>query len=297
MLPALASAQTITGIRYKDHVFAKVTELKDQRYDNGQDKKDKAHLFDLYTPEGDTHTGRPLIIWMHGGGFKFGSKDAKGVELWSRDFAQRGYVAVSLNYTLSKKFPIFNFDELLRSAYFAVQDLHEAVAYFKKNHTRYGIDPDQIFLAGNSAGGMIALQAAFVSNATLAKFVNLPDTVAGAKITTIPKAAGVINFWGGIFDLNWLKNSRTPVFTVHGSTDGTLSPTHKDAPLYGSIDIHQKADEIGLPNGIKIFEGYSHELQKHFNPVFGVGKGTKQRWMEASDLAAKFMYQQVLSKK
>jgi hypothetical protein len=109
--------------------------------------------------------------------------------------------------------------------------------------------------------------------------------------------AGVINYWGGIFNLDWLNNARVPIVSAHGTEDGTLSPTHKDAPLYGSISIHQKADAIKLPNALKLFEGYSHELQKHFNPIFPVGGATKERWLEAGQYAANFLYDNVLSHK
>ena len=286
-----AFAQTTKPVKYKDFVFTEVTKTKDLSYKPGgpADEK-KAHLFDLYQPAGDKTTGRPMIIWMHGGGFKFGSKNAKGIELWSETFAKRGYVCAAINYSLSKHNPLFHFDELLKSTYYAVQDARTAVAYFRSHYKEYNIDPDKIILGGNSAGGMIALQAAYSSNAELAKMAALADTVAGSKVTTIPKVAGVINYWGGIFDLNWLKNSRVPIVSAHGSRDGLVSPTHKDAPLYGSISIHEKADELKIPNGLKIFEGYSHELQKHFNPIFGVGDDTKERWLQAGQFAANFLY-------
>ena len=74
-------------------------------------RKKKAYLFDLFQPFKDDKEPlkRPLIIWMHGGGFKYGSKSAKNIQLWCKTFAQRGYVCVALNYRLSKKNTIFNF--------------------------------------------------------------------------------------------------------------------------------------------------------------------------------------------
>jgi acetyl esterase/lipase len=282
-------------VKYKDFVFNSVTKTEGLSYSpNDADKEKKSHLFDLYQPEDDVSTGRPLIIWMHGGGFKFGSKEAAGIKLWSETFAKRGYVCAAINYTLSKHYPIFHFDELLRSSYYAVQDARAAVAYFKKNYKLYNIDPDKIILAGNSAGGIIALQAAYSSNAELAKLADIPDSVAGARSTVIPKVAGVVSYWGAIFDLNWLKNARVPIVCVHGSSDGIMPLTHKDTSLYGSLDIHDRADELKIPNGFKLFEGYSHELQKHFNPIFGVDAKTKQRWLEAGQYTADFLYTHVL---
>lgn len=290
-----ASAQTKTPVRYKDFVFPNVTKTEDLTYSPGDDKEHKkSHLFDLYEPDGDKSTARPLIIWMHGGGFKFGSKNASGIKLWSETFAKRGYVCVALNYTLSKHYPFFHFDELLRSTYYAVQDARAAVAYFKKNARQYNIDPDKIILGGNSAGGMIALQAAYTSSAELAKKAAMPDSVPGTKSTEMLKVAGVINYWGAIFNVDWLKNARVPIVCVHGSRDGLVPLTHKDAPLYGSLSIHQKADSLQIPNDLKIYVGYSHELQRHFNPFFNLGKSTKSRWREAGQFTAEFLYANVI---
>ncbi len=287
-------AQTLH--RYKDLVFKEVTIDKNLSYHlSATEKERKAYLFDLYQPKGDSEARRPLIIWMHGGGFKFGSKDAKGIQLWSKTFAQRGYICAGLNYRLSKKNPLFHFDELLKASYFAVQDLKTAVDYFKKHAAEYRIDPDKIILAGNSAGGMMALQAAYSSNAELAAMAKLPaDTAAVQKPGERLHVAAVINFWGAIYNLDWLRNEHVPIVSVLGSNDSVVPPTHKDAPIFGGISIHQKADALGIPNDLKIFDGYSHELQKHFNPFFQGGKETRQRWLEAGQFAADFIYKTVM---
>jgi hypothetical protein len=77
-------------------------------------------------------------------------------------------------------------------------------------------------------------------------------------------------------------------------TEDKIVPVHsKDTSLYGSIAIHERADKLHIPNAIKVYEGYSHELQKHFNPLFAPSAATKQRWLEAGQLAADFMYGQL----
>jgi predicted esterase len=291
-------AQDGKPVRYKDLVFTSVTITKDQSYAPGHTKKEKkAHLFDLYEPDKDSVAARPLIIWMHGGGFIFGTKEDKGMKIWSETFAKRGYVCAAISYRLTNHNLLFKFEALTKAAYFAVQDAQAAVGYFKKNCKRYNIDPDKIILGGNSAGGMMALQAAYCSNAKLAKFAGLPDTLSGAKITTLPKVAGVISFWGGIFDLDWLKDARVPIMCVHGSKDGIMPLTNKSAPLYGSLSIHQKADSLKIPNDFRLFAGYSHELQRHFNPIFGVSKATKERWLQAGQYTADFLYTNVINSK
>ncbi|MES2107203.1 MAG: alpha/beta hydrolase [Bacteroidota bacterium] len=282
-------AQTV---RYKDMVFPNIKTAIDLSYDTVDPSgKNKARRFDLYQPAGDSANNRPLIIWMHGGGFKFGSKDDKSNQLLGKFFAQRGYVVVTINYTLSKKFPFLNFEELKRSCYQGVQDAKQAIGFFKQHSHEYHIDPNKIILAGNSAGGMIALQAAFSTNPELAKFAGVPDE--GSHDKELLKVAGVINFWGAIFNLDWLKNAKTPIVNVYGSTDSIVAPTHKGPPLFGGAEIREKATALGIPNEVKVFEGYSHELHKHFNPLFSGGKDTQARWLEAAQFAADFLYKQV----
>ncbi|SFT11128.1 alpha/beta hydrolase [Mucilaginibacter polytrichastri] len=283
--------------RYKDIVFKEVTIDQDLSYAIGKDKK--AHLFDLYTPHDDNIKKRPLIIWMHGGGFLFGSKDAKGIKLWSNTFAQRGYVCAAINYSMSKKSPIFGFStsDLQKSAYYAVLDLKQAIAYFKSNADKYGIDTNKIILGGNSAGGIMALQTAYTNNEQLAEQVGITKSDADAHPTEFIKIAAVVNFWGGIFDLHWLKNTKVPIVSVYGSTDGIINPDHKNSSIYGALAIQRKADELKIPNAAKVFEGYSHELEKHFNPIFSADKDTRERWEQAGQFAADFLYEQLLIEK
>ena len=292
----LVSGQT-GPLRYKDQVFKTIKEEKNLCYFPDSSCK-KAYRFDLYQPDGDSMTQRPLIMWMHGGGFKFGSKSTKSIRLWSKTFAGRGYVCAAVNYRLSKKNPLFHFRELVRSCSDAMQDVQQAMTFFKGNHSRFRIDTNKIILAGNSAGGIIALQAAYSSSAELMQLEN------GGELRNVPapgyrvskpldqgKIAAVINFWGALFDLAWLSNRRIPIVSVHGTKDRIVPIDHKGSSFYGSGAIHARADSLQIPNRLKIYEGYSHELQKHFNPFFP-GKASRQRWLEAGQFAADFLYEE-----
>jgi hypothetical protein len=104
--------------------------------------------------------------------------------------------------------------------------------------------------------------------------------------------AAVVNFWGGIFHIDWLQNARVPIVSVHGKKDGIVPYDHKGYPLYGSFAIHRTADSLHIPNQLKTYDDYSHELQKHFNP-FIVSGPTKKRWLEAGQFAADFLYREL----
>jgi acetyl esterase/lipase len=294
--PLTAAAQT----RYKDLVFSGYTVDKKLPYTDRQ-------LFDLYRPRGDSGGPRPLMIWIHGGGFKFGSRSAAGTRLWCKTFAQRGYVCAAIDYQLGKKNFSFSFADLIDNCSAAVADVRKAVAYFKANAARWNIDTTRIILAGNSAGGMLALQAVYSNNTELQKLPRTKEAAvpgwdahdlygdgasggsAGPGSMDPMGIAAIVNYWGGIFDTLWLRQERVPIVSVHGDRDKIVPYDHKGYPLFGSWPIHRMADALGIPNALKTYTGYSHELQKHFFPLVA-GHRTRKRWKEAGQFTADFLY-------
>ncbi len=264
--PGTMIAQTL----YKDIVFAECSIEKNLSYS----KAEKYAVFDLYGPKTDSPMLRPLIIWMHGGGFKFSSKNAAGVEAWCSSLARRGWLCAAIDYKLGNKSLKFTYKELVANCNRGVQDVRTALAFFKAHAKQWGIDTTRIILAGNSAGGMLALQTVYT-----------PD--AGNQ-----GVAAIVNFWGGVFDTAWLHNARVPIVSVHGTHDGIVPYDHKAYPLYGSLPIHRMADSLHIPNALKAYEGFSHELQKHFNP-FLISAKTRRRWLEAAQFAADFLYKEL----
>jgi pimeloyl-ACP methyl ester carboxylesterase len=194
---------------------------------------------------------------------------------------------------LGRKDLRFKFAELVKGCYEAVLDLRQAIRYFKNNAARLRIDTNLIILAGNSAGGMMALQTAYANDAGMLQLIGNADSGQASHAIDPGGIAAVINFWGGIFDTTWLQNARVPIVSVHGKKDGIMPYDHKDFPLFGSGAIHRVADTLRLPNRLKTYDNYSHELQKHFNPLIH-SRLTKERWIAAGQFAADFLYAQLL---
>jgi acetyl esterase/lipase len=92
---------------------------------------------DLYLPE--TDGVMPLIIWVHGGAFRMGSK-ADRVPL---AYLDAGYAVASLNYRLSQHaiFPA------------QLEDVKAAVRWLRANAEKYHLDPERFGAWGESAGG------------------------------------------------------------------------------------------------------------------------------------------------
>ncbi len=276
--------------RYQDLIFEKVIVQKDLVYNNDPPAgiKAKYYRFNLYEPDGDTAIARPFIIWLHGGGFKFGKKTSGGLPLWCKTFARRGYTCAAVNYRLSKKHPLKHFEDLVEGCSDAVDDVAVAIKFFKEHSSAYHIDTNRIVVGGNSAGGIIALQSVYSTQADMATLTHRGDSTAQSNYNP-QHIAGIINYWGALFRADWLTHARVPLVSVHGSGDRVVPYDDKKPPLVGSLVIHRVADSLGIPNRLKIFEGYGHELQKHFNPLFA-GRAAKKRWLAAGQFAADFLY-------
>ncbi|MBL4883111.1 MAG: alpha/beta hydrolase [Planctomycetaceae bacterium] len=97
---------------------------------------------DIYAPnEGDNH---PVVIWVHGGAWKYGDK--ADVAFIPSAFTSAGYVLVSVNYRL---YPRANFRQ-------QASDVASAVKWVKKNIEAYAGDKNQVFLMGHSAGAHLS---------------------------------------------------------------------------------------------------------------------------------------------
>jgi acetyl esterase/lipase len=258
--------------------------------------KSKYYLLDLYRPQQATTAKAPLIIMMHGGGFKLGSKKSNSTPVFSRSFAALGFVCASINYRLSKKKPLGNFKDMAEGCFDALQDLQQAKQFLIQNADQFGIDTNHIILAGNSAGGMMALQAVYSS---AKKLTAIFDSAAAVHLSDTPflrQITAVVNCWGGIYDAAWLKAATIPVVSVHGGKDRVVQPTFTAPSLYGSVVVHRALAASGTPNAVKIYSGAGHELARPFNP-FWAGPASRKRCRSAAIFIADFLRKQIVLSK
>ncbi len=127
------------------HVPQGVSAQRGLRYASG----DRNALFDVFAPA-KASAPLPAVVWVHGGGFIAGTRsDLSG---YLQVLAARGYVAVGIDYTVAPEaqFPT------------PVRQTNTALAYIVANAARFNIDPQRVFLAGDSAGAQIAAQTALI---------------------------------------------------------------------------------------------------------------------------------------
>ena len=251
---------------------------------------DERHQMDIYTPDGDTITNRPVIVFIHGGSFITGDKNNNYAVDFCKSFAKKGYVTVSMNYRLTLPFFFFpskehQYETLLNAIY----DAKAAVRYLRKdyeNGNNYGIDTSAIFIGGYSAGAATSLHLAYVDNIN-----DLPNSVMdndgssfnpqsiASSIGGIngfegdagnygysSNVSGVISFAGALIQLSWIDNDDVPLATAHGTADSTVNYNCGAAfgqdfvvSMCGPGEMHPQANLVGIINDELVFDGVDHD--------------------------------------
>jgi para-nitrobenzyl esterase len=103
----------------------------------------------------------PVMVWIHGGAFRFGSGSARFYD--GSEFARDGVVLVSINYRLGA-LGFFAHAALTKAAApgeplgnYGLMDQIAALQWVKRNIAAFGGDPDKVTVFGESAGGVSVL--------------------------------------------------------------------------------------------------------------------------------------------
>jgi acetyl esterase len=164
-------------------------------------------LFDVFTPA-NVRNPVPAVVWVHGGGFVAGSRS--DLSNYLQILAARGFVTFAIDYTLA---PTARFPTPVRQA-------NTALAYIIANAQRFNIDPQRIFLAGDSAGAQIAAQSALViSDPDHARRIGVEpgmsrESLRGLVLFCGPYDPTSLNFEGSFADF-----MRTVIWSYIGTRD------------------------------------------------------------------------------
>lgn len=207
--------------------------------------EDCALTMDIYQPEGAGHRPHPLFLMIHGGAFYYEDKADPEYAAWCRHFAALGYVAASINYRMG--FALTK-GEAVRAGYRALQDSHAAIRYLV-GRKDLSIDPERVFVAGNSAGAITALNLAFLREADKpysargGRILHWVNNLFGTSIrdmgpinavnpadTTGFSIRAVANMWGAVMDPDILQNAKVAIVSFHSENDPTV-PFGYDYPF------------------------------------------------------------------
>ncbi len=269
------------GNRYLNYIFNDVQVTSDVPY--GQNVKydgtSQTLLCDIYQPVGDNVTNRAAVIVAHGGFFLSGSKTGADVVPICERLAKMGYVAISMEYRLGVNITADLSGPMTEAVMRGVQDGKAAVRFLRKtvavDGNPYNIDANEIYIAGSSAGGYIALHMAYLDEmAELPSYVNLSNPGLTGELEGESGNPGypsdvkaIVNICGAIGDTAWIHAGDEPALLFHGTNDQTvpygsaMQYAFGVAPVVevdGSHSINERMDQIGLEHCFEIYEGQDH---------------------------------------
>lgn len=227
---------------------------------------DDQHLqLNIARPKNSTSSA-PAILCIHGGGFRAGTRE--GYNGLCIKLAQRGFVATTATYRLAPKyqFPA------------AIYDVKAAVRWLRANASAYHIDPAQIGVTGDSAGGHLAQFLGVTAgvaefegdggnreqSSAVTCVVNRygPSDFTKSYAKSVD-AAEVLPLWLGgnlgtslprhirASPLNWVNPNAAPTLLLHGTDD-------KYVAYEQAVWMRDRLATCGVEVELRTFEGAGH---------------------------------------
>jgi acetyl esterase/lipase len=212
-------------------------------------------LLDLYRPAARSRTRRPVVVLVHGGGFRGGSRTQPQLVRLAGGLARRGIVVASIDYRLQPQGPVPSRRvrtltaaapdlPVFTAMVAAVDDTLTALDWLQAHARRIGVDARRIGLVGGSAGAITADHVAYA----------LDDFGVAA-----PRIRFVGDLWGGVFlkapsaatGAAQLERGEARLFCVHGTADRTVPVTLDDA-------LVARARAVGVPVEYDRIDGAGH---------------------------------------
>lgn len=259
--------------KYLDSLFT----LKPVTTEIYAEKDGEQLIVDVYEPE-NSDKNRPLIIFMHGGGFAGGSPKNEAEVKFAETAAKKGYVVGLISYRLVRKGKgfgcDFNAEGKIETFRLAAEDFMDAAIFMKSNAEKYNIDSEKIIIGGSSAGAEAVLDAVYNPDLMFPQEKKYKDLHFSA----------VISLAGAIVDSRYLTEQNSiPGIFFHGTSD-QLVPFATAAHHYcdpenpgylildGAETIVKKLKALDESYLLYSFEGAGHEISgmpfEYFPQIF-----------------------------
>lgn len=245
--------------------------------------RDSCDLYlDIFRPTEGSQTQldslqKPTILFVFGGGFIMGERSGKWNRPWYQLLNDNGYTVVSVDYRLGMKGykvgkglagALKAVDRFQLSQDVGVEDVYSAVAFLAEKRETLGIDPDNIVLAGSSAGAIISLAAEYgIVNGT-AK--GLPEGF---------NFKGVMSFAGAIISTSGaprFQKAPCPILLLHGTADKAVQYKKMSIAgkgIWGSSWLAKDWEKKGYDNYcIYRFHESSHDVAAYMPYVWDIEK-------------------------
>lgn len=162
----------------------------------------------------------PIIIFVHGGGFRNGDKSR--VRSKPSYFTQKGFAFISINYRLAASERRDNTNPVQHPA--QIQDVAAAIAWVHDHANEFGGDPNKIFLMGHSAG------------AHLVALVSTDERYLKAHNLNLSVIKGTIGLDTGLYDLAQVTEDRTEGSRIIANAFGNNPKVWQDASPISHVE-------------------------------------------------------------
>ena len=126
-------------------------------------------LCDIWQPPENVARSGLALIYLHGGNWYLFDKDF-GTRSFFQHLAAQGHMIMDVAYRLCPEVDIYGM----------IGDVKRAIAWLKANAVKYQVNPERIVLAGGSAGGHLALLAAYTPDVSALN----PHDLQGRNLST-----------------------------------------------------------------------------------------------------------------
>ncbi|MBZ0117468.1 MAG: alpha/beta hydrolase [Sandaracinaceae bacterium] len=224
-------------------------------------------LADVFVPR--ARTGASVVL-VHGGGFVLGSRRMKPVRFLTARLTEAGVAVCTIDYRL-----VFRGGRLDE----AVEDVIDALRFWKARAPRFALDPARVSIAGLSAGATLSLLASAreevhraVSVFGLYELDHLQGVVAGV-LPSLVFSSRDRKDWGERSPRQ-APQPRSPTLLLHGTADGLV-------PVEQAYRLRDHRLSLGLPTQLVVYEGAPHGF---FSAPSGVAEDAARaiaRWVDA----------------
>ncbi len=246
---------------------------------------------DVYQINKPENLARPVLIWVHGGGFSGGKRDNNMEVRLMEEVAKKGYVGVSITYRLLRKGKATGFgcdcprSEKINVFRESALDTWDAIHYIYTQKDEFRIDPNKIIVGGSSAGAEAILNAVYLKDWLFETESKYDDI----------QIAGVWSQAGAIVDQRYIgDHNAIPGVFFHGTKDNLVpyatAPHHYCAPeragyiwLDGAATIIEKLQQYESSYLFYTYQEAKHEIAgvqfdqlptvfRFFDAIFAGGK-------------------------
>lgn len=264
--------------RYQTDIYPTIDVTSNIQYGSNLDLDNNPVnlMMDIYQPQGDTAAKRPLVIFAHGGSFIGGTRTEADMVYFCTELAKKGYVCASISYRLAgSAFDLIATETTVKVVFNAIQDGKAAIRFFRKDAATtntYKIDPDQVFIGGTSAGGILGINLTYMDdvNKLPAQWQTWVNDLGGLEgVSGNPgycsRPDGTFGFAGAIADTAWIEANDVPWYGSHAQTDQTVKygygkPLSGTNPvnLFGSSLLEIRLNNLGIYNHFDSYTGGDH---------------------------------------